>query len=109
MVADTYGCGYPLSILARILVVAYIYGEQSGAVLMPQISLYIDGPTLKKIEAAAAREQVSISRWVAGQLRARVEPHYPEGYEKLFGSIADATFTRPEQIVFETDTVRENM
>ena len=35
---------------------------------MPQISLYIDGPTLKKIENAALRQRVSISKWVADQL-----------------------------------------
>jgi len=41
---------------------------------MPQISLYIDEPTLKKVENAALREHVSISKWVAEQIRARVDP-----------------------------------
>ncbi len=46
-------------------------GEES---CMPQISLYIDEPTLKKVENAALREHVSISKWVAEQIRARVDP-----------------------------------
>ena len=44
---------------------------------MPQISLYIDEPTLKKVENAAKRQNTSISKWVAEQIRARVEPVYP--------------------------------
>jgi hypothetical protein len=76
---------------------------------MPQISLYIDGPTLKKIENEASRQRVSISRWVAEQLRSRLEPHYPEGYEKLFGAIQDETFVRPEQISLREDVPRESM
>jgi len=27
----------------------------------------------------------------------RIEPHYPEGWADLFGSVSDATFKRPEQ------------
>ena len=40
---------------------------------MPQISLYIDEATLKKIERAARKKRVSISKWVAEQLRARLD------------------------------------
>jgi predicted HicB family RNase H-like nuclease len=56
---------------------------------MPQISLYIDEPTLKKVENAALRQHISISKWVAEQIRSRVEPIYPKDFEKLFGSISD--------------------
>ncbi len=61
---------------------------------MPQISLYIDAPTLKKVEAAASRQHVSISKWVAEQIRARVEPIYPSDFSELFGSISDPSFKR---------------
>ena len=74
---------------------------------MPQISLYIDEATLKKVENAAFRQHVSISKWVAEQIRARVEPVYPAGYEHLFGSIADDTFVRPDDTSFNSDTERE--
>ena len=73
---------------------------------MPQISLYIDEPTLKKIENAAMRQHVSISKWVAEQLRARVEPVYPVDYENLFGSIDDDTFAEPKNLSFGSDTPR---
>lgn len=74
---------------------------------MPQISLYVDEPTLKKIESAALRQHVSISKWVTEQIRARVEPIYPPYFEDLFGSISDETFMRPEEPSFDLDTLKE--
>jgi len=76
---------------------------------MPQISLYIDEPTLKKVENAATRQHMSISRWVADQIRAKVAPAYPVGYEELFGSITDESFIEHMEIGFSTDTHREEM
>jgi len=76
---------------------------------MPQISLYIDAPTLKKIENAALRQKISISKWVAEQIRLRVDPVYPGDYESLFGSIDDDTFTEPEDIAPGSDAARENL
>ena len=74
---------------------------------MPQISLYIDEVTLKKVENAALRQHVSISKWVAEQIKKKVEPIYPVGYEDLFGSINDSTFIRPISNGFEVDAKRE--
>jgi hypothetical protein len=76
---------------------------------MPQISLYIDEQTLKKIENAAKRQHISISKWVAEQIRARIEPVYPVNYERLFGSIDDDTFTEPEDIAPGHDTARVSL
>ena len=76
---------------------------------MPQISLYIDEPTLKKVETAATRQHMSISRWVADQIRAKVAPTYPVGYEKLFGSITDESFVEPLETSLSADTQREEM
>ena len=76
---------------------------------MPQISLYIDEPTLKKIENAASRQRVSISKWVAEQIKTRIEPVYPPEYESLFGSIADSSFVRPKQLLFNADMNREEI
>ncbi len=78
-------------------------------VIMPQISLYIDEVTLKKIESAASRQHVSISKWVADQLRSKVDPIYPKGYEDLFGSISDESFVRPDQPRFQSDSPRETL
>ena len=74
---------------------------------MPQISLYIDERTLRKIEGAAAREHTSISKWVAEQIKAKVEPAYPAGYEELFGALAHDELVRPDQGSCRTDTRRE--
>ncbi len=76
---------------------------------MPKISLYIDEPTLKKIKNAASRQHVSISKWVAEQIRARVEPVYPADFETLFGSVSDESFTRPEDISFKMDSKRDSI
>lgn len=46
---------------------------------MPQISLYVDEETLKKVESAAKRQHVSISKWVSEQIRSKIEPVYPLG------------------------------
>ncbi len=75
---------------------------------MPQISLYIDEPTLKKIEQAAAKERLSISKWVAKQLRAQVEAVYPPQYEELFGSVTDDSFCRPPEPAFNSDSPRSD-
>lgn len=73
---------------------------------MPQISLYIDESTLKKVESAALREHVSISRWVAEQIRAKVDLVYPKDFEALFGSVRDSSFERPSQGSNSEDATR---
>ena len=73
---------------------------------MPQISLYIDEKTLKKVEIAAKKKHLSISKWVAEQIRSKLDPIYPSDYEKLFGSIKDHTFVKPETPHFENDAKR---
>jgi hypothetical protein len=75
---------------------------------MPQISLYIDEETLRKVENEAKRSHLSISKWVAEQIREKIEPHYPQGYENLFGSVSDESFKRPDSISFSEDSSRES-
>jgi hypothetical protein len=76
---------------------------------MPQISLYIDEKTLEKVENAALKQHVSISKWVADQLRARIEPSYPTGFEELFGSVKDKSFIRPDEVASSRDIIREKL
>lgn len=66
---------------------------------MPQISLYIDDETLRKIERAASKNNVSVSKWMAEQIRLSVVAGYPEGYESLFGSVKEGELVRPEQVM----------
>lgn len=76
---------------------------------MPQISLYIDENTLRKVEIAAKKQRISISRWVTQLIRSRVEPEYPPHYEDLFGSIQDESFAAAPEIPFAADAPREEM
>lgn len=76
---------------------------------MPQISLYVDKTTLKKIEHAAAREHTSLSKWVVTQIKTKIDPVYPADYEKLFGAVQDTSFKRPEELSYSEDTARESL
>ncbi|AEJ18728.1 hypothetical protein [Gracilinema caldarium] len=76
---------------------------------MPQLSIYIDEPTLEKVEKAAKRHNTSISKWVVEQLKASIDPVYPASYENLFGSIDDSTFTEPNELHFGADMKRESL
>ena len=59
---------------------------------MPQVSLYIDDATLRRIEIAAKTERLSLSKYVSMKLRKSLEDEWPEHYGELFGSIQDETF-----------------
>lgn len=74
---------------------------------MPQISLYIDEKTLKQVESAARRQNMSISKWVAEQIRLCIEPSYPTTFEDLFGSVHDDSFVAPRQGYFSDDSTRD--
>ncbi len=75
---------------------------------MPQISLYIDKDTLARIEKAAAKEKISISKWVGNNIKKAIKEDYPEGYFDLFGSITDKSF-EIENLSFEQDIKRESL
>lgn len=75
---------------------------------MPQISLYIDEATLQKVIKAAHQQHISVSKWVAQQIKSRVDPMYPADFKNLYGSIQDTTFVYPEQPEFSEDTSRES-
>ena len=66
---------------------------------MPQISLYIDDESLRKVERAASKNNVSVSKWMAEQISLNVVADYPEGFESLFGSVKEGELVRPEQAV----------
>ncbi|MBN1501037.1 MAG: toxin-antitoxin system, antitoxin component [Spirochaetes bacterium] len=74
---------------------------------MPQISLYIDKETLIKIEKAAQREKISISKWVGKNIKKVINNDYPKGYFDLFGSISDESFD-VKKLSFKDDSKRES-
>ncbi len=76
---------------------------------MPQISLYLDAETLKKIEKAAELDNTSISKWVTGKLIEHLEKNWPENYKSLYGSIDDNSFCAEAIKDFSHDTDREEL
>ena len=74
---------------------------------MPQISLYIDKSTLKKVEVLAKIERKSISKWVRTRIENSIEKNWPENYFLLFGSVSDQQLKRPEEIDLQNDTEKE--
>lgn len=40
---------------------------------------------------------MSLSRWAVSKIMEKIEPHYPEGWADLFGSVSDSLFTGPDQ------------
>lgn len=71
---------------------------------MPQLSLYIDEETLRKLEAAAELEHVSISKYVVRKLKESMSSTWPDGYEHLFGSIQDESFSIGRPLDFSSDS-----
>ncbi len=76
---------------------------------MPQLSLYVDAETLKKIENAAELENTSISKWVTGKLAKYLEKNWPENYRSLYGSIDDNSFCVETIKDFSSDAEREEL
>lgn len=76
---------------------------------MPQLSLYVNSNTLKKVESAAKRENVSISQWVRVKIEKSIEKNWADDYFSLFGSITDETFQPPAKLDFKQDSKRSKL
>lgn len=72
---------------------------------MPQLSIYIDEETLRRVELAARTEQVSVSKYVSRKLRSGLDDEWPERFGDLFGAVSDPGFSVPE--VGAEDCTRE--
>ena len=76
---------------------------------MPQLSLYIDSATLKKLEIAAKIEQLSISKFAVKKLNESLNTKWPENYVSLYGAIKDDTFIIDPIDSFKNDVAREEL
>ena len=72
---------------------------------MPQLSLYVTQEQLLKIENEAHAKKMSLSKWAVSKIMEKIEPHYPEGWADLFGSVSDSSFTGPDQPKLEVREV----
>lgn len=76
---------------------------------MPQLSLYIDKETLRKIKIAAKLEELSLSKYVVKKLNDVLNNSWPSNFGKLFGSISDETFNEPQKLNFNKDIDRVDL
>ncbi len=77
---------------------------------MAQLTVYLDGVTLKKVETAAHREHKSISKWVKKCLESALQNKWPENYFEVFGALSDdESFKRPSQGTFSQDIRRTQL
>jgi hypothetical protein len=76
---------------------------------MPQLSLYVNSNTLKKVESAAKRENISISQWVRVKIEKSIEKNWSDDYFSLFGSISDDSFQSPTKLNLKKDSKRSNL
>lgn len=76
---------------------------------MPQLSLYFDEDTLKKIEIAAKMNNISLSKYVSDTLKDHFSNNWPVGFSSVFGSISDETFVKHEFTDYSADTERETL
>jgi len=76
---------------------------------MAQMTIYIDSATLKVVEAAAAREAVSISRWARERLQEAAQHKHGKGsLDVFYGCIEDDSFSAPEELPTSNDASRES-
>ena len=77
---------------------------------MPQITLYMDRDTLKKLEIAVQIENTSISKWVKNKVvEALSKQTWPNDYFSLFGSLAGSDLERPQQPLLSKDAKRKRL
>ena len=76
---------------------------------MAQLTIYIDDETRKRIERAARRARSSVSQWVKDKITNALENDWPDGYFRLFGSLADADVERPAQPDERHDASRDDL
>lgn len=66
---------------------------------MPQLSLYLDEPTMEMLREKSSRAHQSMSRYVTGLIRESGEGcGWPAGYwDNVYGCLKDPTFVVPEE------------
>lgn len=75
---------------------------------MAQMTIYLDDATQNAVEAAAAREAVSISRWARERLQeAAARDHGKGSLDVFYGCISDNSFRAPKELPASTDSPRE--
>ncbi len=53
---------------------------------MPQVTIYLDEETEKRMDKAVRESGLSRSRWVGGLIRERTRTEWPESFKRLLGA-----------------------
>lgn len=72
---------------------------------MPQLSLYLDAPTMEHLRADASKEGKTLSSFVRTVLEDRAtNGQWPQGFFGLYGSLTDdPTFAEPPELPWDTN------
>jgi hypothetical protein len=62
---------------------------------MPQVTIYVDQETSRRMRAAAKAAGVSLSRWVSGLVKQRTAQEWPDSVRRLAGAWADEDVQQP--------------
>lgn len=74
---------------------------------MPQLSLYLDEPTMEILRNRSSRSHQSMSKYVTGLIRRSDQINsWPEGYwDQVYGCLKDPSFIEPEELSVPLDDV----
>lgn len=56
---------------------------------MPQVTIYLDEDTQKRVKKAARAEGLSLSKWIAASLREKTKSTWPKAFLDLAGAFPD--------------------
>ena len=74
---------------------------------MPQLSLYLDEPTMSLLRARSSRAHQSMSKYVAKLIQEDERGRaWPEGYwDSVYGCLDDPSFTVAEEVEVPLDDI----
>ncbi len=72
---------------------------------MPQLSLYLDEPSMQMLREKAGLSHLSMSKFVAGLIQqSELRTSWPAGYwDDVYGSVSDSSFEAPADLAPSLD------
>jgi len=76
---------------------------------MPQVTIYLDEDTQKRVQKAARAEGVSLSKWITASLREKTQATWPKAFLDLSGAFPDFPALEELRFLGRSDTRREEL
>ena len=76
---------------------------------MPQLSLYLDEDIHRELETRARLNKTSVSKFVISTLKTHFSKGWPDGFQNMYGSIADESFVKQDASDWSLDAPRESL